>query len=72
MLRDFLLGSDLLDLPLVGMFLFMALFAGVVVWVFRPGQRERGRRLAALPLEDEGRTAASAAGNEEDREEVRR
>jgi cbb3-type cytochrome oxidase subunit 3 len=32
--------------------LFLALFAGMLLWVFRPGSREQYRDAARLPLDD--------------------
>lgn len=36
----------------IALLLFLALFIGIVVWVYRPGSRERYQRNARLPLQD--------------------
>lgn len=51
-------ASELLALPLVSTFLFIALFAGVVAWALF-SKREKFDAISALPLEhDEPRIAA--------------
>lgn len=53
MLREWLTGAVLLDLPIVAMLLFLLLF-GAVIWRVSTRRRTEGyRRMAALPLADD-------------------
>lgn len=36
----------------LSLFIFLALFIGVLVWVFRPGSKRTYQRRARLPLDD--------------------
>lgn len=58
MYRAWYEASEFLALPLVSVFLFIALFSGVVAWVLLT-DREKYRHVSGLPLEhDEARLAA--------------
>lgn len=52
MWKSFYAGNELLGLPLVTMFLFIAIFAGVVWRVTRPSRRAELEHEAMLPLDD--------------------
>lgn len=56
-------ASSYLDLSLFTTALFMALFAGVLWWVFSSG-RESFSHMESLPLQDDDKTAAHAAASE--------
>lgn len=45
---------------MLGLLIFIALFAGVLVYAFWPGNRERFKRAARIPLEND--TDESAGG----------
>lgn len=54
MYQSFYEGSDLLHLPIVAMWIFLALFAGVLVWVAVAGRdRRRFEAVARLPLDED-------------------
>ena len=53
MLRELFQGSSLLDLPVIAMLVFLAIFLGVLVWVLRRTRTPHFERMAALPLDDE-------------------
>jgi len=36
----------------LGLIVFLALFAGMLFWVFRPGSKREYERSAAMPLDD--------------------
>ena len=56
MYQEFYKGSELLHLPLYALVLFVAVFMGVVAWVFVFRRKdERFDRLAELPLADGAR-----------------
>jgi hypothetical protein len=59
MLREFLSGVTLLELPLVAMGLFMVMFVAVLVRVSRRSRSAGYRHMAELPLQDDtaGRSA---------------
>lgn len=52
MIRQVLAYFPLMDLVLVGQLLFLALFLGVVAWVFRKGSGKFYDSLSRVPLED--------------------
>jgi hypothetical protein len=54
MYSEFYSGSGLLIWPFIGLFIFLASFAGVLLYVFI-GLRDEGKRrhLAELPLQDD-------------------
>lgn len=55
MLRQFLSGTSLFDLPLIAMGIFVTIFVAVLV---RTSQRARAaeyRRMAHLPLQDDSK-----------------
>jgi hypothetical protein len=54
MYQEFYADSNLLVWPLIGLLIFVAVFAGVLAWVFF-GLRDSGKleEIAALPLEDD-------------------
>lgn len=51
-LSDIMGHLDLAVYPIVAMVLFLGVFAGVCVRVFKRGRHEEFRNAAALPLED--------------------
>ena len=55
MFQEFYRGSDLLHLPLYALVFFVAVFLGVVAWVWVFGRRdERFDQLARIPFEPSG------------------
>jgi cbb3-type cytochrome oxidase subunit 3 len=52
MIRQVLANYPLMDLVLVGQLLFLAIFVGVVAWVFRRGSSKFYDSLARVPLEE--------------------
>ena len=54
MIRTWLADQGFLWGPGTALILFLALFIGVLVWVFRPGSRETYEQEARLPLEGDG------------------
>jgi hypothetical protein len=57
MLRTFLSGIDVLELPIVAMGIFIFLFAAVLLRVSKKARAAEYKRMAALPLEDDARRA---------------
>jgi hypothetical protein len=57
MLRQFLSGTSLFDLPLIAMGIFVAIFLTVLVRACQRSRATEYRRLAALPLQDDARAA---------------
>lgn len=53
MLREWLTGSALLDLPIAAMLLFLLMFLGVVWRVSARHRRATYRQMAELPLADD-------------------
>jgi len=43
-----------------GLILFMVLFAGVLFWAFRPGNKEKFEAYGSIPLRDEDERAGNA------------
>ena len=64
--EEFYAQSDLLVWPLVGLLIFVAVFAGVLAFTWF-GLRDRGKldEIAALPLEDDARTTGASDGRGE-------
>ena len=54
MMREFLSHLHWTWLPVISMFLFMSVFVGAVIWVFRKESKEIYRDLGALPLQEKG------------------
>lgn len=54
MLREFLSGILLTDLPVVSMVLFLAFFLTVIVRVCQRSRRQDYDRMSHLPLGDDG------------------
>ena len=54
MIREHLMGLHWSALPVVSMVLFMAVFFGAVIWVYRRGSDGVYRDLSALPLDQDG------------------
>ena len=65
MFQELLSSSNLLNLPVIAMFMFMAVFAGVIVFVFRRSRRAKYRHISMLPLDDEDRATFNARGGED-------
>ena len=55
MLREWFSDQSLVLGSAVAAVLFLSLFAGMLVWVFRPGSRQQYRDRARLPLDESGR-----------------
>jgi cbb3-type cytochrome oxidase subunit 3 len=53
MLREFLSNVTLLDLPIIGMSIFMLLFLGVIARVCQRRRSEAYQAMAGLPLNDQ-------------------
>lgn len=53
MKREILSNTDLLVLPELTLFIFLAIFVGALVWMYRPGSREFYDRRGRMPLEDD-------------------
>ncbi len=41
---------NLVVFPMIGFFLFAAVFIGVLIWVYRPNSNELYKQIASLPL----------------------
>ncbi|MBU6153010.1 MAG: CcoQ/FixQ family Cbb3-type cytochrome c oxidase assembly chaperone [Bdellovibrionales bacterium] len=54
MIRQYLAALHWTWLPVISMFLFLAVFLGVCIWVYRKESTEIYRSLSALPLQKEG------------------
>jgi cbb3-type cytochrome oxidase subunit 3 len=52
MIQSWLADQGLTVAPAVALLLFMGIFIGVLVWIFRPGSRAQYDHEARLPLED--------------------
>jgi cbb3-type cytochrome oxidase subunit 3 len=63
MFQDFFARSEMLVWPLVGLLIFIAIFAGVLAYTFF-GLRDRGKidEIAALPLADDYENDGQAEG----------
>lgn len=59
MLRQFLGDIALLDLPLIALGIFLAIFATVLIRVCQRARAPEYRRMAALPLDDDSQTGGS-------------
>jgi hypothetical protein len=55
MLREFLSKTDLFDLPLIAMGIFLAIFVTVLLRASQRSRTPEYRRLADLPLADDSR-----------------
>jgi len=55
MIRDFLANLHWSTLPVISMFMFLSVFIGAILWVFRKDSTEIYNGLSALPLEKEGK-----------------
>jgi hypothetical protein len=54
MIRQHLAGLHWTWLPVISMLLFLAVFIGVCIWVYRKESTDVYRKLGALPLQKEG------------------
>jgi cbb3-type cytochrome oxidase subunit 3 len=52
MMRDWLTDQAQVVWAIAATLLFFSLFAGVMIWVFRPGSRRQYREAERLPLDD--------------------
>lgn len=50
---EILSRTDLLFMPEISLLLFMAVFAGTLLWIFRPGSQEIYRRRSLMVLDDD-------------------
>ena len=53
MKNEILSRTDLLLLPELSLVLFLLIFVGTLLWIFRPGARATYQRRAQLPLVDD-------------------
>ena len=53
MIREWVADQGLLAAPAFALILFLAVFIGVLVWIYRPGSSQVYAREARLPLDDE-------------------
>jgi len=53
MKSDILSRTELLFLPELSLLIFMLVFIGALVWIFRPGAAKAYERRAQLPLVDD-------------------
>lgn len=60
-LSDVMSGAGLSIYAEIAMVIFMAVFIGIVIHLFRPSRRESLERHGAIPL-DEGRTDKTQTG----------
>ena len=65
MFQELLRSSNLLSLPVIAMFMFMAVFVGVIVFVFRRSRRAKYRQISMVPLDDQDRAELEAERGEE-------
>ena len=49
-MRDFYANATI---GMIGLLLFIGLFAGVLIWLVWPGMKEKCNTYAAIPLKDE-------------------
>jgi hypothetical protein len=54
MMREFLSHVHWSAMPVISMLLFMAVFSGAVIWVYRKESTDVYRELGRLPLDQEG------------------
>ncbi len=54
MIRDFLSTLHWSLLPVISMFLFISVFLGALIWVFRKESTQVYAELGALPLDQRG------------------
>lgn len=52
-LSDIIGNAGLSIYAQIALVIFVVVFVAIIVWVFRPGTRERFRRDAMMPLDDE-------------------
>ncbi len=53
MMREVLSHFQLTYLPIAGMFIFLSLFIGCTVWVWRTGSSQVYKDISELPLSEE-------------------
>ena len=63
MLRQFLNGVELFDLPLIATGIFVAMFAAVLLRICQRNRAPEYRRMAALPLADDAQQTVRPEGN---------
>jgi hypothetical protein len=63
MLRQFLSGIALLDLPLLAMGIFVAFFLAVLLRVSQRSRAPEYRRMASLPLSDDAHARGCERSN---------
>lgn len=56
MISQWLSDGDYATWPLVALVVFIVVFVGMLVWIFRPGSKEFYKREARLPLEESAET----------------
>ncbi len=66
MISRWLSEGDHAAWPLIALMLFVLVFVGMLVWIFRPGSKQFYAREAQLPLED---STAPAKGADRTQEE---
>ena len=53
MIRELLTNLHWSTLPTLGMMLFLTLFVGCLLWVYRKGSEQIYQKISQLPLENE-------------------
>jgi len=53
MKNEILSRTDLLFLPEISLVVFVLIFFGALLWIFRPGSKETYERRSRLPLVDD-------------------
>ncbi len=52
MFKELFLNSDVLNLPVISMLIFLAVFVGMLFWVLAKKRKPHYDHMAALPLDD--------------------
>jgi cbb3-type cytochrome oxidase subunit 3 len=66
MISQWLSEGDHVTWPLVALCVFIVVFVGMLVWIYRPGSKQFYEREAQLPLED---SASSSKGGDRSKQE---
>ena len=65
MFRDAAKYADPSIWPTVALILFVVFFVGLIIWLYRPGQRSRMEPRKQIPLEEETTTSEGDARREQ-------
>ena len=60
MMRDWITDQGLLLGPAFALLMFLAIFAFIIFWIFRPGSSSFYKQKAMMPLEDSGPAAGKS------------